>query len=145
MYDLTDQEHIEARFLENAKKITDLYKERNKLKANYQDIPVLLDYQANLVEIGHKLVKQKYFARELWVFYDNKANSEYTEGMIQAEQDKKQSTYAKAHATKMANDSRVLANKWESNFKKFRDMIRAIENDQISIHSRYKYLMGTAE
>ena len=145
MYDLTEQEHIESRFLENAKAITTLYTERHELKRNYQDIPTLLNYQAVLVEIGHKLVKQKYLARELWVFYDNKANGEYTNGMIQAEIDSKQSTYAKAHATKMATDSRVLANKWESNFKKFRDMIRAIENDQISIHSRYKYLMGTAE
>lgn len=141
MFELNELERIESRFLDNAKTIARLYGERAQLKKNYQDIPTLLDYQAVLVEIGHKLVKQKYLARELMVHYNNQYRSDYSSAMIECELEKRQSTYAKAYATEKSSTSQVLSGKWEHNYKKFRDMIKAVENDQISIHSRYKYMM----
>jgi predicted transposase YdaD len=142
MLQQTDADTIQLRFLETAKAVTELYIERNKLKENYKDIITLLDYQQCLVEIGHKLVKAKYLARELMVFYANKAREEYTHAMIEKEKEGKQSTYAKSYASESSNISTYESEKWEINYKKFRDMWEAIKNDQISIHSRYKYIMG---
>jgi hypothetical protein len=143
MLQQTDADTIQLRFLETAKAIKDLYIERNRLKVNFKDILTLLDYQQCLVEIGHKLIKAKYLARELMVFYANKAREEYTHAMITSEKEGKQSTYAKSYASESSNISQYESEKWENNYKKFRDMNEAIKNDQISIHSRYKYIMGT--
>ena len=142
MFNLSEVEKIESRFLETTKNVAKLYAKRNELKKNYQDMPTLLDYQANLVEIGHKLVKAKYLARELMVHYINQARTEHTQAMIESEQQGKQSTYAKSYAKEKSNISQYESEKWENNYKKFRDMVDAIKNDQISIHSRYKYMIG---
>ena len=142
---MTDAERIKSTYYNDVQALSVLYKERIKRKANYQDIPTLLDYQDVLVDIGHKLIKLKYLARELNAYYDNLATSEYTNAMIQCEIDKKQSTYAKSFANKKANTSRVYATEWEINYKKYRDMYEAIRNDQINGHSRYKYLSGLSE
>ena len=142
---MNDIERIKATYYNDVQGLAALYKERTKRKKNYQDIPTLLDYQDVLVDIGHKLIKLKYLARELNAHYDNLANSEYTTAMIQCEADKKQSTYAKSFANDKANTSRVYATEWEINYKKYRDMYEAIRNDQISGHSRYKYLSGLSE
>lgn len=142
---MNDVERIKSTYYNDVKALAVLYKERIKRKQNYQDIPTLLDYQDVLVDIGHKLVKLKYLARELNAHYDNLATSEYTLGMIECQKDGKQSTYAKSFANQKASTSRVFATEWEINYKKYRDMYEAIKNDQINGHSRYKYLSALSE
>jgi hypothetical protein len=123
------------------KQIKDFWKKKDISKTNISDILSLLDYNDLLTEIEHLLVKAEYQARELYVYYKNETERLYSNSMLIAEKEKRQSTYAKNQASIDSAKAQTLTDLWEIRYKKMRDTKDSIVNEIFNKQSRYKYLM----
>lgn len=145
MNDLEIRDDLENEYFKTNNKLIELFKEKEKRKNNITDIVSLLDYNDHLSEIEHQIVKAEYQARELYVHYRNEALRMFSNSMILAEKEKRQSTYAKQQANLDSQQANTLTDLWEIRYKKMRDTRESIRNEIFNKHSRYKYLMMEKE
>lgn len=143
--DIEINEELENDYFKTNDKLIGLFKEKEKRKNNISDIVTLLDYNDHLSEIEHLIVKAEYQARELHVHYRNEGVRIFSNSMLLAEKDKRQSTYAKNQANVDSQQANTLTDLWEIRFKKMRDTRESIRNEIFNKHSRYKYLMMEKE